>query len=80
MDEIALLREKADRALSLEEISSEIPSQIVSDFSITMEPNELVSHIQELSRLGVRHVVFGYPQCHSEETVKELAIAVAQAR
>jgi len=80
LDEIDLLREKADRSPSLEEISSEIPSQIASDFSITKKPNDLPSYIQELSRLGVRHAVFGYPQCHSVETVKELADALARIR
>lgn len=73
VDEVRRLRELAEGRPSLEEISSQVPTEILSNFAITANEEELCLYVRELKRVGVTHAVFGYPQTHSQHTVKELA-------
>jgi len=69
-------QELADKHPTIETFLAEVPDEIVKHFSITMKAENLPSHLAELSGLGVRHIVFGYPQGFSVETVRELAHAL----
>jgi len=73
VDEVRRLRELAQGRPSLEEISSQVPAEIVDNFAIVENVEELPSYIRELKRAGVTHAVFGYPQTRSQDTVRELA-------
>ena len=53
-----------------------IPSHIIEKFSIFKRQDELPQYIDELKRLGIRHIVFSYPQSYSAKTTKELSEAL----
>mgnify|MGYP001080625856 FL=1 len=75
-EKLRKVRQMAEQSSTIEDILSEVPDQVVRDFSITMKATNLPLYLEELRRLGVNHVVFAYPQNHSAETVKELGKAL----
>lgn len=72
-------RKMSEASSTVEAILAEVPDEVVEDFSITMKATNLPSYLAELRRLGVSHVVFGYPQNYSVATVKELGEALRVA-
>jgi len=72
-EKIVAAKEKMEAGASLESVLNEIPPEIVGVFSIFKRTRELKSYVFELSRLGIKHVVFSYPQNFSEKTIKDLA-------
>jgi alkanesulfonate monooxygenase SsuD/methylene tetrahydromethanopterin reductase-like flavin-dependent oxidoreductase (luciferase family) len=73
-------RKMARAAPNVEKILGLVPEEVVDDFSITMRISQLPTYLTELKRLGVSHVVFGYPQNHSVQAVKELGRAISKLR
>ena len=69
-------RKLARASPTLEAIVDAVPDEVVRDFSVTMKAASLPSYLAELKSLGVRHVVFAYPQDYSVETVRELGKAL----
>jgi len=57
-----------------------IPSHVIDKFSIFKRQDELPQHIDELKRLGVKHIVFSYPQSYSAKTTEELSEALTNQR
>lgn len=55
-----------------------IPSHVIDKFSIFKRQSELHQYIDELGRLGVRHIVFAYPQNYTVKTVDELSQALTK--
>jgi 5,10-methylenetetrahydromethanopterin reductase len=75
----AALRRRLKEAGRLERIAGEIPDSLVEAFSIFREAGELRTYLEELEKLGVGLVVFGYPQQASPETIRSLAEALGLA-
>lgn len=73
-------RKMAEAAPIVEKILSQVPDEVMDDFSITMRISQLPMYLTQLKRLGVSHVVFGYPQNRSMQTVKELGRAISKLR
>ena len=69
-------RKLAQANPTIEAIADAVPDEVVRDFSVTMKAASLPSYLAELKSLGVRHVVFAYPQGYSVETVRELGKAL----
>ena len=72
-------RKMSEASPTVEAILAEVPDEVVEDFSITMKATNLPSYLAELRKLGVSHVVFGYPQNYSVATVEELGEALSLA-
>jgi len=53
-----------------------IPEEVVERFSIYKSSNALSSYILKLREIGVKHIVFGYPQNISKETLRTLALSL----
>jgi hypothetical protein len=77
------LYEKAARAKSginddsnVQSFAQELPLETVKQFSIVKSLRELGGYLSELRKLNIDHIVFSYPQSHSEKTLKELAKAL----
>jgi len=75
-EKLRKVRQMAEQSSTVEAILSEVPDQVVRDFSITMKATNLPFYLAQLRHLGVNHAVFAYPQNHSVETVKELGKAL----
>lgn len=73
---IVAAREKLESGLIIESILDEIPPEVVELFSIHKPDRELRLYVSAISRLGVKHIVFGYPQNFSEKTIRDLAQAL----
>lgn len=69
-------REKLKAGSIIESIISDIPAETVEMFSIFKSFNKLSAFLSEISKMGIEHVVFGYPQNFSKKTVRELAEAL----
>ncbi|WP_455363493.1 hypothetical protein, partial [[Eubacterium] cellulosolvens] len=78
-EKLCKARKVVEASPTVEAILPEVPNEVVDDFSITMKATNLPSYLAEIRSLGVRHVVFGYPQNYSVETVKELGEALGLA-
>jgi 5,10-methylenetetrahydromethanopterin reductase len=61
---------------NLESILDLVDSQILEFFSIHMQSNELSAYLARLSKIGIEHVVFGYPQNYSKQTIQQLSEAL----
>jgi hypothetical protein len=72
------VRKMTEAVPSVGNILPLVPDEVVDDFSITMSKSQLPGYLTELKRLGVSHVVFGYPQNHSTKTVKELGRIISK--
>jgi alkanesulfonate monooxygenase SsuD/methylene tetrahydromethanopterin reductase-like flavin-dependent oxidoreductase (luciferase family) len=57
-----------------------ISSRAMTIFAISKRSDRLKGYLAELSDIGVHHVVFSYPQNHSLETIRDLAIALKGQR
>ncbi len=57
-------------------IFDDISPEIVDAFSIHKSVEELKSYVTKMSDLGVKHMVFSYPQDSSRETIEDLAQAL----
>jgi len=57
-----------------------IPSHVIDKFSIFKRQDELPQYIEQLKRLGVKHIVFSYPQSYSAKTTEELSEALTNQR
>jgi hypothetical protein len=75
-EKIVAVKEKMKAGFSVEFILNEVPSEIVDVFSIYKSTRELKSYLAELSQLGIKHIVFSYPQNFSEKTIRDLAKAL----
>ena len=75
-EKINAAREKIKKGLTFKSILDEIPSEIVEMFAVHKPSSELQSYLAELSRLGIKHIVFSYPQGFSAKTIKDLANAL----
>lgn len=72
-EKVAALKKKVEAGFILESIVEDIPTEIVEAFSICKPTAKLRTYISKLSQLGVKHIVFGYPQGFSKETIRDLA-------
>jgi len=73
-------RKLAEVAPNLEKILNQVPGEVMDEFSISMRISQLPTYLTQLKRLGVSHVVFGYPQNSSLQTVKELGRTIRKLR
>jgi len=73
---IIAVKKKLEAGSNMKSVLAEIPSEVVDWFSIYKPAEKLDSYIFEVSRLGIEHIVFSYPQNYSEETIRELAHAL----
>ena len=78
-EDLRKAREMAKGASALESILDAIPDWVIEHFSITMTTDQLHMYLAELHKLAVSHVVFGYPQNHSDETVRDLGEALERS-
>lgn len=78
-EKLCKARKAVEASPTVEAILPKVPNEVVDDFSITMKATNLPSYLAEIRSLGVCHVVFGYPQNYSVETVKELGEALGLA-
>ena len=53
-----------------------VPTNVIDKFSIFKRQHELPQYVLELERLGVRYIVFSYPQTYSAKTIEELSEAL----
>jgi hypothetical protein len=72
-DKVAKAKEELEKGLTPEEILSHYPSDFVEDFAIYLHCTELDGYLSKLEEIGVKHVVFGYPQNFSLKTIQDLA-------
>jgi hypothetical protein len=75
-EKIAEAKRRLDSGTTLAKVMSLIPHETVELFSICKPSTELGKYLSVLSKSKIEHVVFGYPQNYSEETVKTLAHAL----
>jgi len=75
-EKIRELKAKLDAGVIIESIINEIPQQTVELFSVFKSSTELEPYLSDLSKIRIRHVVFGYPQNFSDKTIWELAQAL----
>lgn len=61
---------------TVKSIIANVPDDVTNFFSITIPAMKLPSYLTELKRLGVKTVIFGYPQNHSLGSVKDLVEAL----
>lgn len=67
---------ESDAGASLEPVLDTVSTRLVESFSIHKHSSELDAYLARLTKIGVEHIVFGYPQDYSEETVQELSQAL----
>jgi len=79
-DKIAEAKRRLDSGTTLAKVMDQIPDETVELFSICKPLTELGKYLSVLSKSKIEHVVFGYPQNYSEETVKTLAHALKNWR
>jgi len=73
-------RKKLDKGTPITSIINHIPPKTIQLFSISKPSTELRKYLSEISKMKITHVVFGYPQNYSEETVRDLALALESRR
>jgi hypothetical protein len=71
-DQLSRARAIIEAGSTIDSVVDSIPDQIINQFSVTMRTTDLPAYLTAIKRLGVRHVVFSYPQNYSQETVKDL--------
>ncbi len=74
--QIAQVRKLSNTGSSLEPVSDSVAAKLVEFFSIHMRSSELNAYLARLSEIGIGHVVFGYPQDYSKQTIQELSQAM----
>jgi hypothetical protein len=74
--EIIKIREELKRGYKLKDVVDRVPEEVVERFSIYKSSNALSSYILKLREIGVKHIVFGYPQNISKETIRTLALSL----
>jgi len=79
-EKIAEAKRRLDTGTTLAKVIGQIPQKTVELFSICEPSTELGKYLSVLSKSKIEHVVFGYPQNYSEETVKALAHALKNWR
>jgi hypothetical protein len=57
----------------IESVVKHVPKEIVDSFSIYAPSSRLRSCLTELNKLGISHIVFGFPQNLSKVTIRDLA-------
>lgn len=67
---------ESDAGASLEPVLDTVSTRLVESFSIHKHSSELDAYLARLLKIGIEHIVFGYPQDYSEETVQELSQAL----
>ena len=75
-EEVAQANKALEDGVSLDSIANLIPDRSMEFFSIHKRSGKLGAFLAELSGLGIEHVVFGYPQNHSKQTVRQLSQAL----
>ena len=75
-EEVAQANKALENGVSLDLIANSIPDRSMESFSIHKRSGELGAYLAELSGLGIEHVVFGYPQNHSKQTIRQLSRAL----
>jgi len=75
-EEIAKANRRLDAGSSFSSVLAGIPRRTVELFSIFKSSSEIEQYLLEISKMKIKHMVFSYPQNHSEKTVKELATAL----
>ncbi len=76
IEEVAEAKKRLDSGNSFASVVNQISVKTVELFSIFKSSSELGKYLSELSKMGVDHVVFSYPQNFSEKTILELAQAL----
>lgn len=75
-EKVAQANRGLDTGASLESIANSIPARSMEFFSIHKHSSELGAYLSELSEIGIKHVVFGYPQNYSTKTIQQLPQAL----
>lgn len=75
-EKLVVTKEKMKAGFIPESILNDIPAKTLDKFSIHMPSSELHGYLLELAKLGIRHIVFGYPQNFSKKTVRDLGEAL----
>jgi hypothetical protein len=78
-NKVDVVRQKLIKGLTPEDVLNEFPIEMVKKFAIFMHSSKLNEYLLELKDLGIKHVVFGYPQNFSLDTIKDLANALFKA-
>ena len=73
---IERLKDRLELSCDTKSLLKDIPEQAFQNLYIYLEQKQLQSYLLNLRKLDVNLVVFGYPQDHSEKTIKELAEAL----
>lgn len=75
-EKVEIARDKLNAGNIIESTLDDIPAEVVNRFSICKSSQELHKYLTELSKLGIVHFVFGYPQNFSKRTIKDLTDAL----
>ncbi len=75
-EKIAGWKRKLESNDNMAFIFDDISPEIVEAFSIHKSVEELKSYVTKMSDLGVKHMVFSYPQGSSRKTIEDLAQAL----
>ncbi len=69
-------RRRLGQGATMKSTLDHVPEQAIKPFTIMKSSDELEGYLTELSQIGIQHVVFSYPQNHSEKTIRDLGLAL----
>jgi hypothetical protein len=73
-NKVDVVRQKLIKGLTPEDVLNEFPIEMVKKFAIFMHSSKSNEYLLELKDLGIKHIVFGYPQNFSLDTIKDFSI------
>lgn len=79
-EEVEKARLKMKEGIPPEELPKLLPDDLLKKFAINMPTDELSRYISCLERLGIEHLVFGFPQNFSKKNIRVLAEALFKPR
>ncbi|MEM2510370.1 MAG: LLM class flavin-dependent oxidoreductase [Candidatus Methanomethylicia archaeon] len=76
-EEILKIKRELRSGVALKDIVNIVPEEVIEKFSIHMPSNTLKNYLLKLKEIGIKHVVFGYPQNISKETIRTLMLSIS---
>lgn len=78
--EIAEAKRKLEAGAPITSVVQDVPLKTLELFSVFKPSTKMKGYLTEISNKKIEHVVFAYPQNHSEKMVQELAHALKDYR